>query len=124
MEELLKFFEEEGISLQITLDINQKPTVHALDSRGIVLGLQYADGETVIKALQNMKEKLFNNSESELKVKDKVEILNINGDKVAEGTIVNINDFREPSMKYAVDVDGYKEDVLFFGEERLVKMNI
>ena len=54
-----------------------------------------------------------------LKVNDKVAIVDENGSKLAEGVIANINDFREPSMKYAVDVDGY-EDVLFFGESQLV----
>lgn len=59
----------------------------------------------------------------ELKVRDRVIILDKNGIAKAEGTIVNINDFREPSMKYAVDVDGYTEDFLFFGEERLLIKN-
>jgi hypothetical protein len=55
-----------------------------------------------------------------LKVRDKVMIIDVDGNPLAEGTIVNINDFREPSMKYAVDVEGYT-DVLFFGDSRLVK---
>ncbi|HDR4373532.1 TPA: hypothetical protein QCP80_003362 [Bacillus cereus] len=57
-----------------------------------------------------------------LKVNDKVAIVDENGSKLAEGVIANINDFREPSMKYAVDVDGY-EDVLFFGESQLTPIN-
>jgi len=59
----------------------------------------------------------------ELKVGDRVEIIGKNGVAVAKGTIYNINEFRESSMKYAVNVDGYKEDVLFFGESQLVKIN-
>ncbi|MDM5370563.1 hypothetical protein QUF96_03090 [Bacillus bombysepticus] len=39
-----------------------------------------------------------------LKVNDKVTIVDENEKKLAEGVIYNINDFREPSMKYAVDV--------------------
>jgi hypothetical protein len=56
-----------------------------------------------------------------LKVEDKVTIIDIDGNPISEGTIININDFREPSQMYAVDVDGYTEDVLFFGETQLVK---
>lgn len=59
----------------------------------------------------------------ELKVRDSVTIINKNGNPVAEGIIVNINEFREPSMMYAVDVDGYEADVLFFGESQLIKKN-
>lgn len=53
-----------------------------------------------------------------MKVGDRVEILGKNGSIIGEGTIYNINEFREPSMIYAVDVDGM-EDVLFFGESQL-----
>ncbi len=58
----------------------------------------------------------------ELKVRDRVAIKSITGQPMIEGTIININDFREPSQKYAVDIDGYTEDVLFFGEEHLAKI--
>lgn len=54
-------------------------------------------------------------------VSDRVLITDENGSPVAEGTIVNVNDFREPSLKYAVDVDGYMDDVLFFGDSKLKK---
>lgn len=54
-----------------------------------------------------------------MKVGDRVEILGKDGNVIGEGTIYNINEFREPSMIYAVDVDGYAEDVLFFGESQL-----
>lgn len=56
-----------------------------------------------------------------LKIKDEVTIIDDKGKPVAEGTIVNINDFREPNLKYAIDVKGYVEDVLFFGGSQLVK---
>lgn len=55
-----------------------------------------------------------------LQVGDKVEIIQ-DGKVVAEGRIANINDFREPNMKYAVDVVGYDKDVLFFSEAQLKK---
>lgn len=54
-----------------------------------------------------------------LKVKDKVTIIDSGGIPIGEGTIVNINDFREEHHKYAVDVG--LEDVLFFGESQLNK---
>jgi hypothetical protein len=54
-----------------------------------------------------------------MKVGDRVEILGKNGSIIGEGTIYNINEFREPSMIYAVDVDGYTKDILFFGESQL-----
>lgn len=56
-----------------------------------------------------------------LQVRDRVSII-VNGNRVAKGTVVNINEYREPSMMYAVDVDGYADDVLFFGIEQLVKI--
>lgn len=58
-----------------------------------------------------------------LQVKDEVVIYDNKGDLFGEGVIVNINDFREPDMKYAVDVVGYSEDVLFFGDKHLKKKN-
>lgn len=59
----------------------------------------------------------------ELKVRDRVTIIGASGSLVAVGTIININDFREPSQKYAVDVDSYEDDVLFFGESQLAKID-
>lgn len=35
------------------------------------------------------------------------------------GTVVNFNDFREPSMTYAVQLDLYTEDLVFVGEGQL-----
>lgn len=61
--------------------------------------------------------------EVELKVKDRVSIINEKGEVLSTGKIYNINDFREPSMEYAVDVDGYNEDVLFFGRWQLIKID-
>lgn len=54
-----------------------------------------------------------------MKVGNRVEILGKDGNVIGEGTIYNINEFREQSMIYAVNVDGYMEDVLFFGESQL-----
>lgn len=49
------------------------------------------------------------------KVKDKVEVLNSQGNRIADGIIININDYREPHMKYAVDIVGFA-DAVFVGE--------
>lgn len=62
-------------------------------------------------------------NEQELRAGDKVFILNKEGVPCGKGVIYNISDFREPNMKYAVDVEGYEEDVLFFGEKDLVKID-
>jgi hypothetical protein len=56
-----------------------------------------------------------------LKVRDRVWITDSIGMKTTKGEIVNINNFREPEMKYAVSADGHSEDLLFFGEDRLIK---
>ncbi len=120
MEELLEFFRKQGVSLQITLDIDLKATVHAIPSSGGYASPQVTSGDTPIEALQNMKERLY--SDELIKVKDRVEILDTDGNGLANGTVVNINEFRELSMMYAVDVDGYSADVLFFGEGELRKL--
>lgn len=52
------------------------------------------------------------------KVNDEVMIVDNFGNKVAEGVVYNVNEFREPSMKYAVDVEGY-DDFLFVGDLNL-----
>ena len=35
--------------------------------------------------------------------------------------IININDFREPSMKYALEQPSWNNDVIFIGEEDITK---
>ena len=56
---------------------------------------------------------------SEIKVRDRVIVTDVNGNK-HHGIVANINDFREPCMKYAVDIKGYG-DVVFVGEEQIEK---
>ena len=51
-----------------------------------------------------------------LKVRDRVLVKDRQGNKWL-GTIININDYREPSMKYCVDLDEYDEDYVFVGEK-------
>lgn len=57
-----------------------------------------------------------------LQVRDRVRIIGTQGKPIATGTIVNINNFREPESVYAVDVDDYNTDVLFFNEQHLIKI--
>ena len=35
------------------------------------------------------------------------------------GTIVNISDYREPEFKYAIDLDCYKDDLVFVGDANI-----
>ncbi len=58
----------------------------------------------------------------EINVGDRVKVITDNGKFLGEGTIVNINEFREPSLKYAVNADFYDVDYIFVGEENLVKI--
>ena len=51
-----------------------------------------------------------------MKVGDRVLVKDNQGNKWL-GTIININDFREPSMKYCVDLDSYNKDYVFVGED-------
>ncbi|WP_105116355.1 hypothetical protein [Streptococcus suis] len=57
----------------------------------------------------------------ELKIRDKVEINHPLLEKPLIGVIFNINDFRPPEAKYAVDVDGF-DGCLFLGREHLTKI--
>lgn len=58
----------------------------------------------------------------ELQVRDRVYVTDSLGVKVGEGTIININDFREPEMKYAVDLDDYSNNPLFMDESRIIRI--
>lgn len=55
-------------------------------------------------------------------VGDRVEIFNNSGINLGKGTIVNINEFREPKHKYAVDADFHSKDYVFAGENNLKKI--
>ena len=60
----------------------------------------------------------------ELKIRDKVEINHplLDGlDKPLVGVIYNINDYRLPEHRYAVDVDGF-DDYIFLSREHLTKI--
>lgn len=57
----------------------------------------------------------------EFRVKERVIITNLCNQPVCEGEIVNINDFREPALRYAVQADGY-DDVIFVGKKDLKKL--
>lgn len=58
---------------------------------------------------------------SRFKVKDRVITKSRLTDETFEGVIVNINDFRPPEAKYALDIDGFN-DLVFLGEDDLEEM--
>lgn len=59
----------------------------------------------------------------EIEVRDTVKVLNSEGQEIAIGTVANINEFREPNLKYAVSIEGYS-DFVFVGENQLQKVGI
>jgi len=62
MEELLNFFSDNEVAIQITCDVGVKPTVHAMQKGHSMSDLIFADGDTVIEALENTKQKIFNDN--------------------------------------------------------------
>jgi hypothetical protein len=61
IEQLLEMFKEKGVSIQITADRDKNPTVHAFIWNEEEKGYKLHDTvhETVVGALELMKEKLF-----------------------------------------------------------------
>ena len=57
-----------------------------------------------------------------LKARDRVRINDSDGMRICDGTIININELREPHMKYAVSADLKKSSPVFLGEDRLMKI--
>jgi hypothetical protein len=55
-----------------------------------------------------------------LKVHDRVTINDSEGNPIAKGIIININEYREPSLMYAVEVEGY-DGYVFVGKNNLMK---
>lgn len=55
-----------------------------------------------------------------LKVHGRVTINDSEGNPIAKGIIININEYREPSLMYAVEVEGYNGYVLV-GKNNLMK---
>jgi len=53
------------------------------------------------------------------KERDSVLIKNYSGHVLGLGVIVNVNEFREPNMRYAVDAQFYRDDYIFVGEGNL-----
>lgn len=62
MEELLKFFKDENVAIQITIEVRGLPTVHAFDRNNYNKFL-VTEGDTVFKALKKMKIELFKERE-------------------------------------------------------------
>lgn len=44
------------------------------------------------------------------------------GGEILTGVIYNVNEFREPSMLYAVDGDRVNDDFFFIGEDDIVEI--
>ena len=44
------------------------------------------------------------------------------GTEVLTGVIYNVNEFREPSMLYAVDGDRVNDDFFFIGEDDIIEV--
>ena len=44
------------------------------------------------------------------------------GSEVLTGVIYNVNEYREPSMLYAVDSDRMNDDFFFIGEDDIVEV--
>ena len=44
------------------------------------------------------------------------------GKEVLTGVIYNVNEYREPSMLYAVDSDRMNDDFFFIGEDDIVEV--
>ncbi|MED3792453.1 hypothetical protein P4571_08350 [Niallia alba] len=59
MDKLLGFFKENKVPIQITIDIDKNPTVHAFYEVEGKMELYKTVGESVESALLNMKSKLF-----------------------------------------------------------------
>jgi hypothetical protein len=67
MVELLKFFKDNDVALQITLDIGRRPTVHAIPQQENtkLKGIQMTIADTIEDALKGMKYKLFGDADGE-----------------------------------------------------------
>jgi hypothetical protein len=67
MVELLNFFKENGVAIQITLDIGRKPIVHAIPQQRntIKQGVQMTMADSIEGALKSMKYKLFGDTNGE-----------------------------------------------------------
>lgn len=52
-----------------------------------------------------------------IKAREKVIVTDLNGNEFV-GTVVNVSDYREPAMKYAVEIPGFS-DVVFVGDSNI-----
>lgn len=56
----------------------------------------------------------------ELKVGDRVKVEDVYGNQ-HKGIVYNINNCRPDNMRYAIDLDEYKDDLVFVSLEQLTK---
>lgn len=59
---------------------------------------------------------------TDIKVGDRVDVKNNKDEYAGRATVVNINEFRDPDMTYAIDADFYKGDFLFVSKSQLKKI--
>jgi hypothetical protein len=59
MEKLVKFFTDNGVALQLTIQNGFNSTVHAFRDEEGLKNLHKTEGATIEEALEKMKEKLF-----------------------------------------------------------------
>lgn len=57
-------------------------------------------------------------NESTYKVGQRVQVRDADGNW-HKATVYNVNFYRPPDMRYALDVDGYTKDYVFVGESQL-----
>lgn len=113
---LLNILRKSRASLQITLEDNKDLFIVDIGYDGklfrkksLLSNVKSID-EEVIMYLEEITKEKFN-------VGDSVYVLDNLGNRIF-GKVYNINDFREPDMKYAILVEGY-DDLLFFGGDRI-----
>jgi outer membrane protein assembly factor BamA len=56
---LIESLTERKVALQITFDLDKKPTVHSIS----LLGIQKTEGETLLEALQETEKLIFGGNE-------------------------------------------------------------
>ena len=53
---------------------------------------------------------------------DRVKVIDFSGNELGEATVINVNEFREPELKYAIMCDFHDDDFIFVGKENLIKI--
>jgi DNA-binding protein H-NS len=121
IEKTLQLFDDIKIHI-----FNMDYKIHLLKQKNERLHQEITELENKNKELQEMADEVaheYGYSKEELKVRDNVKVYSKDRTQSVVGKICNINDFREPSMKYAIEVENYP-DVIFCGEDNLEKIEV